>query len=159
MPFFPKSGDFFLSRCAPVSVAEYASVSLNMPKYPRKWLNKLFWLCQGSEYACSSYMFGRFLKIPPVLNKPGFWIWLYMPQYALMSLNTPEHGWILMNVLECMNIAEYARINYSDYGRVLNMPRYRYNIIDVTKVIRLEFLSATILSFFKHKLEHKNNEN
>ena len=68
-----------------------------------------------------------------------------------------EHGWILMNVLECMNIAEYARINYSDYGRVLNMPRYRY--IDVTKVIRLEFLSATILSFFKHKLEHKNNEN
>ena len=30
----PKSGNFFLPSCVPVSVAEYASVSLNMTKYP-----------------------------------------------------------------------------------------------------------------------------
>ena len=109
-----------LSSCAPVSVAEYASISLNMPKYPWICLNKLFWLCQGPEYACSSYMFERLLKMPPVLNKPGFWIWhgfiwkgyaefiicliiwLHRPQHALiMFLNMPEHDWILLNVPEC----------------------------------------------------------
>ena len=31
-----------LPSYAPVSVAEYASISLNMPKYPLKCLNKLF---------------------------------------------------------------------------------------------------------------------
>ena len=36
---------------APVSVTEYASISLNMLKYPWKNLNKLFWLCLGSKYA------------------------------------------------------------------------------------------------------------
>ena len=45
-PFFPKSGHYFrFSKgtgeasplplsCAPLSVTEYASISLNMPKYP-----------------------------------------------------------------------------------------------------------------------------
>ena len=56
-------------------MAEYASVSLNMSKYPWKCLNKLFWQWQGSEYAWSSYMFNRFLKMPCVLNKPEIWIW------------------------------------------------------------------------------------
>ena len=58
-----------------VSVAEYASVSLNIPKYPWKFLNKLFWLCYGSEYVWSSYMFDKLLKMPRLINKPGFWIW------------------------------------------------------------------------------------
>ena len=61
--------------------------------------------------------FDRVLKMPTVLNKPEFWIWhgcirkgytvfriglitaLYasiIPEYALMSLNMPEHGWILL---------------------------------------------------------------
>ena len=40
--FFPQSGNLFLSSYVPVSVAEQASVSLNMPKCPCKWLNKLF---------------------------------------------------------------------------------------------------------------------
>ena len=35
----------------------------------------MFWLCQGSEYAWSSYMFYRLLKIPQVLNVPGFLVW------------------------------------------------------------------------------------
>ena len=42
---------------------EYALISLNMPEpdwmllnvseYAGKFLNKLFWLCQGSEYAAT----------------------------------------------------------------------------------------------------------
>ena len=67
-----------------------------------------------------------------------------------MSLNMHKNRWIFLNVPECMNIPEYAWINCSHYARVLNMPRYSYNniIIFVTKVIRLEFFSATISSFF-----------
>ena len=37
---------------------------------------------------------------------------------------------------------ENARINCSDYARVLNMPQYSYNNIIVTNVAILEFLSA-----------------
>ena len=112
-------------------MAEYASISLNIPKYPWKCLNKLFWLCLDSEYAWSSYMFDKLLKMPPVLNITGFWIWQNcickgytkfwiclnmaqyasvipnMSQYALMSINLLEHGWILLNVPEsawkCLN--------------------------------------------------------
>ena len=59
-----------------------------------------------------------------------------------------EHGWIFLNVSECMNIPEYAWVNCVHNARVLNVPRFSYNkIIFVTKVIRLEFMSATILSF------------
>ena len=78
--FFPKSGNRFrfskrsgeassLSfSCAFVSEVEYASISLNIPKHPWKCLNKLFWLCQGSEYAWSFGMFSRLLTMPRVLN-------------------------------------------------------------------------------------------
>ena len=55
-----------------LNVAEYASLSPNIPKYPWTILTKLFWLCQGSEYAWSSFMFDRLLKMPWVLNVPGF---------------------------------------------------------------------------------------
>ena len=85
-------------------VAEYASVSLNIPKYPWKRLNKLFWLCQSSEYAWSCYIFYMLLKMPRVLNKPGFWIW---------------HGCICKGYAEfwiCLIIASYAII------MLLNMP-------------------------------------
>ena len=73
-PFFPKSGLVFwfskragggvsllLLSCAQIGVAEYASISLNMPKYPWKCLNKLFWLC-------------RVLNMPNHLTcSTGFW--------------------------------------------------------------------------------------
>ena len=61
-----------------------------------------------------------------------------------ICLDKPEHGWIFLNV------PEYSWINCSDYARVLNMLQYSYNniIIFVTKFIRLEFLSVTILSLF-----------
>ena len=131
--------------CMPVSVAEYASASLNIPKYPWKSLKKLFWLWQGFEYSSSSYMFDRLLKMPQILNVPGFWIrhgcvskgytefWicLNMAQYASIM---PE----CLNMLQCpsicTNIAEYCWIslnmpenfwiNCSDYVRVLNMPHH-----------------------------------
>ena len=64
-----------LLSCKPVSVTEYASVSLNLPKYPSKYLHNTLWLCQGFEYAGSSSMFDRILKMPPVLNSLLFWIW------------------------------------------------------------------------------------
>ena len=67
-----------------------------------------------------------------------------------------------------LNVPENAWINYSDYAKFLSMPRYRYNniIIIVTNVITLEFLSARFVHpdallpfyFFKHELEHENNE-
>ena len=105
--------------CTPVSVTEYSSICLNMLKHPWKSLKKLFWLGQGSEYAWSFDMFDRLLKMPQVVNKPGFWIWRrcicngcaefriclilapyasIMPEYALMFLNMLEHDWILLNV-------------------------------------------------------------
>ena len=93
------------SSCAPVSVAKYASILLNIPKYPwKRWIN-----C--SEYAWTSYMFDRLLKRRWVLNKPRFWLWqccicksyaeflIYLimapyasvrPEYPLMSLNMSE---------------------------------------------------------------------
>ena len=111
--------------CLPVSVAEYASISLNIPKYPWKCLNKLLWLCQDSEYAWSSYMFDKLLKMPKALNVPGLWIshccickgytefWIYlnmaqyasiMPGYTSICLNVPQYAW------KWLNIAEYLWI-------------------------------------------------
>ena len=61
---FPKRAgkDSPLPQVAPpVSLSEYASISLNISECPWKCLNKLFWLWQGSEYAWSSYMFNRLL--------------------------------------------------------------------------------------------------
>ena len=132
--FLSKSEQFFrfLNRvreasllppsCAPVNVSDYAAISLNMPKYPWKCLNKLFWLCQNSEHAWSSYMFDRILKMPRVLNKPQFWIWhactykgyaqfriclimapyaSVIPKHASICLNVPQYVWTWMNTAEC----------------------------------------------------------
>ena len=133
VPFFPKSGHFFwfskrageisplLTSCTHVSVAEYASISLNIPKHPWKRLYNLFRLCQGSEYTWSSYMFDLLLKMPPVLNKPGFSRWhgcickgyaefqicqimapftSIMLEYASVCFNAPHYAWIWLNISE-----------------------------------------------------------
>ena len=71
------------------------------------------------------------------------WICLNVPHYALTWLNIPEcpwmyeHPWIGLNKL-------FWLCQGSKYAA-----RYSYNnvIIFVNKVARLEFLSATILSF------------
>ena len=65
---------FKKGRGRPPPSPEYPSMSVYMPKYPWKSLNKLFWLWQGSEYAWPSYMLDRLLKISWVLKKSGFWI-------------------------------------------------------------------------------------
>ena len=84
--FSKREGEVFplLPSCAPVSVAEYASISLNMSKYPCKCLNKLFWLCHGSDYAWLSYMFDRLFKI---------WIWhgcICRAEYVWLWLRTTQ---------------------------------------------------------------------
>ena len=83
--------------CAPVSVAEYASISLNIPKYPWKCLNN-------------------------VLTMPEFWIWpiILQIQYVFEDascskcvrvLNMSEYGsiylsnaWIFLNITYCPSI-------------------------------------------------------
>ena len=86
-------------------VCEYASVSLNMPKYHCKCLDKPFWVWQGSEYAWSSDMFNRLLEfqLSQVLNmaqlfmqelhRTEFQIFLIMAHIlvnkAWMCLNMP----------------------------------------------------------------------
>ena len=108
-----------------------------------------------------------------------------MTEYALMSLdmseyvlNVPEYAWINCSVLTmtgvslCLTMLDiWQDFEYAPgikYARVLNMPWYSYNNIIVTNVIILELLSTwfvhpgpqqlTILPFFEHELEHKNNE-
>ena len=106
--------------------AEYAFLCLNLSKYPWKCLNELLWLCLGSEYAWSSYMFDKLLKMLVVLNKPGIWIWhacvfkgyagfrmclimdpysSIMPKYASICLNVTQYAWAWLNIL---NVSEYA---------------------------------------------------
>ena len=95
-----------------VSAAEHALMLLNMPKYPWKCLNKLFWLCQDSEYTWSSYMFDRLFKISQIINVPEFWVW---------------HGCICKGYTKfwrCLKMVQYASI-MPEYGSVcLNIPQY-----------------------------------
>ena len=90
-----------------VSVAEYATISLDIPKYPWKCLNKFFRLCQGFEYGWLFYMFeslGFRIWHSCICNgSADFWICLnmdHMSQYPLMSPNMSHNCWILFNTLE-----------------------------------------------------------
>ena len=145
--FSKKAGESspLLLSCVPVSVADYASISLNMPENPWKCLNKLFWLCQDSEHAWSSYMFDRLLEMP-VLNKQGseYGTFVYardtqicrfpnMPEYASICLNVHQYALAKLNIAEC---PWYVWINLFDYARVLNMTQCSYNnIIIVTTLL------------------------
>ena len=57
-----------------LNLSKHGWILLNVPKYTWKYLNKLSWLCQGSQYALSSYIFDMVLDIFQVLNMPEFWI-------------------------------------------------------------------------------------
>ena len=67
-------------------------------------------------------MCDRILKMPQVINKPGFWIWhscickgyeefrmffimapyaSVMPKYALICLDVPQYAWTRLNIAEC----------------------------------------------------------
>ena len=120
-PFFLKTGHFFQfsksageasllsTSCAPVSVAEYASISLNISElsFENPWINY-------SDYARALNMHDRLLKMPRVLNKPGFCIWhgciskgyaefgiclimapytSVMPEYTWIYLIIPQQSW------------------------------------------------------------------
>ena len=115
-PFFQKSGQFFrFSKTvgeafalppswAPVSVTEYASISLERPKFPWKCLNELF--------------YARTPNMPQILNKAEFWIWhgcicncyteFRMSDYGSIPLNNawicfniPQYAWAWLNIAEC----------------------------------------------------------
>ena len=49
-------------------------ILLNVPEYAWKFLNKLYWLCKGSQYASSSEMFDKVFNVPQALNMTWFWI-------------------------------------------------------------------------------------
>ena len=99
-----------LPSCMPVSVAEHASLSLNMPIHPWKCLDKLFGSCQGSQYAKSSYMFDvifyqrlmlfKFLEISYVL--------LYIKAFSLqMHIKNSFYGFnIFKEMMECQNLIQ-----------------------------------------------------
>ena len=59
---------FYFQKSAGGVLPQYPPISLNILEN-----GKLFWLCQGCEYAWSSYMFHRILKILGVLDVPEFW--------------------------------------------------------------------------------------
>ena len=103
-------------------VAEFASISQNIAKHTWNCLNKLVWLCQGSKYAWSSYMFDRILDISHVLNTPWLWIWhssickcykelsiclnmaqypIHLPKNTSCCLSVPQYAWTCWNIAEC----------------------------------------------------------
>ena len=91
-------------------------IYLNIPKYPWKFLNKLFWIWKGKKNAWSSYMSDRVLNMSGFCmwhdcNKgyTEFWISLNMAQYASIM---PEYAWI---ALMSLNMSEYDSI-------LLNLP-------------------------------------
>ena len=116
-PFFAKSVHFFrflkrsweatplFSSCAPVSVAEHASISLNML------------LVKDSEYAWSSCIFDRLLKMSLVLVKhccinkgyAEFRICLIMTPYASIMAQYASIS-MSLNVWTWFNIAEWPWI-------------------------------------------------
>ena len=117
-----EEASLLLCSGVPVSVAEYASISLNMTKYPWKCLKNC------SDYARAlnmpdylSDMFDRLFKMPWVLNKPVFWLWhscickgytkfwiclimapytSIMPEHASIC-NAPQYAWTWLNISEC----------------------------------------------------------
>ena len=115
--FFPKYRHFFrfskragkTSPLNPSCMPENALISLNLPEYPLKSFNKLFY-ARALKYGWSSYMFERLLKMPWVLRKPWFSIW---------------HGCICEGYVEfqiCLIMAPYASIMPEYASLCLNVP-------------------------------------
>ena len=112
----------------------------------------------GSEFTWPSHMFDRLLKMPRVLNKPGFWIWhgfickgysefriclimaqyvSIMPEYASVYLNVLQYTWTWLNIAECPWICLkklFFLCQSSQYAVIIIIIN---NIIIVTNVIVL----------------------
>ena len=116
-----RGGLVFPPSYAPVNVAEYTSITPNIPKYPWKSLKNLFWIWYGSEYTWSSYMFGRLLKMPWVTNKPGFLTW---------------HGYICKGYAEfqiCLIMAPYASIMSGHASICLSVSQYAWTWLNTAE--------------------------
>ena len=104
----------FLPVYASVSVAEYASTSLNMLEHPWKCLNELFW-------QWLSYMFVRLLKVFWVVNMPWFWIWhgcvfKDYAEFCICLIMAPYPSKMPKYASTCLNVPKYTWINCSDYA-------------------------------------------
>ena len=64
-------------------------ISLNVLE--NVWINS--WICQGSKYAWSSYMFDSLLRMTWILNVPCFWICVWVYVHAKVTQNS-EYDWI-----------------------------------------------------------------
>ena len=69
---------------------------LNMTELCLHKLFWLYWLWQGSEYACSK--FHKVLNMPPVFNMPGLGIW-QVCEYARVAKDA-KYPWIRLNMRE-----------------------------------------------------------
>ena len=78
-----------LSPSVCLSMSEYwpdhGWILLNAPEYIWKSLNKLFWLCQVSQYTSSSWIFDRVFNMPPAIICAGskYAVLLYYNYYLL----------------------------------------------------------------------------
>ena len=134
-PFFQKLGHFFSifkkargDLPSPSPLVERLWVWMNIHQYPWISLNTLenarinCCVYARAEYAWSSYIFDRLLKMPRDLNKAGFWIWhgcirkgyaefltclimapyaSIMPEYSSVCLNITQYDWTWLNITEC----------------------------------------------------------
>ena len=91
---------------------ECGLICFNISECPWKCLNKLFWLCQGSEYAWSSYNARQAYKdasgskCARVLNMARLYMQglcriLNMLEYDSIFLNVFQYAWPWLNIAEC----------------------------------------------------------
>ena len=124
--FFPKIRAFFSifkkGQGRPLSVNEYAPISLNIPKYP--WIlvqcsyQARLWICLvilNVQQALEDAFVSKCIR---VLNMAQFYI-----QGLRRVLNMTEYGSIcLNNAWICLKMP--AWLNCCDYARVLNIPHH-----------------------------------
>ena len=94
-----------------LNMTDHLACSIGFRRYLK------FWLCQGSEYDWSSYMFNSLLKMSRVLTVSGFWICL-----------------IILHVQQA-----FEDILSSDYARALNMPYHlRYKVLNMSQALNVQ---------------------
>ena len=104
-PFFQNQGTFFdfqkrAGEAFPSPLVACLWMRLNVHQYSwiislnvleNVWINS--WICQGSKYAWSSYMFDSLLRMTWILNVPCFWICVWVYVHAKVTQNS-EYDWI-----------------------------------------------------------------
>ena len=98
--------------CTPVTGTKYASISLNMLKYPRKCLLNKPGLSGWHSWICKGYAYFRIcLIMAPYAS--------IMSEYASRGLNIPQYALLIM----FLDMPENAWINCSECAMVLSLPQ------------------------------------